>query len=90
MAKGKEKMYTIKQASEIIGASASSIRVWLTKDDERARRFPNAIKQDSPIGSYWLIPESDVQGYAGRKLGRPYKPDNELKHKRRTPKTQTD
>jgi hypothetical protein len=86
--KGKQKMYTIKEASEIIGASPSSIRVWLNKENERASRFPNAVKQDSPIGPFWLIPESDLKGYEGRKLGRPFKPDSELKHPRRSRKAQ--
>jgi hypothetical protein len=85
--KGKAKMYTIKEAAEIIGASPSSIRVWLTKDSERVSRFPNAVKQDSPIGSFWLIPEIDLKGYESRKLGRPFKPDSELKAKRRKVKS---
>jgi hypothetical protein len=84
MAKGKAKMLTIREVSEITGASASSIRVWLSDEEKRAQRFPNARKEDSPIGSFWLIPESDLKGFEARKRGRPLKPDSGLRYKRRT------
>jgi hypothetical protein len=88
MAKGKQKMYTIKEASEIIGAAVSSIRVWLNNEEERKRRFPGAKKEETPMGSYWVIPESDLKSYAAPKTGRPQKPEEELKQKRRVRKTQ--
>lgn len=83
-------MLTVREVSEKIGAAVSSIRVWLNDEEERKRRFPNARKEDTPVGGYWLIPESDIQNYEGRKRGRPFKPDSELKHKRRSPKDQGD
>jgi hypothetical protein len=84
MGKGKaEKMHTVKEASEIIGAAASSIRVWLNDEEERQKRFPGARKESTPLGDYWLIPDSDLKSYEGRKLGRPLKPASELKYPRR-------
>jgi hypothetical protein len=89
MGKGKEqKMYTIKEASEIIGAAVSSIRVWLNDDKQRQRRFPGARKESTPLGDYWVIPEDDLTGYEARKTGRPLKPEGELKQKRRVRKPQ--
>ena len=72
-------MYTIRQAAEITGASITSLRIWLANDKERAKRFPNARKESSPIGDYWLIPESDIEGYKNPGRGRPPKPNAALK-----------
>jgi hypothetical protein len=83
MAKKEGKMYTIKEAAELTGASVASLRIWLANDIERQKRFPNARKESSPIGEFWLIPENDVKGYENQGRGRPQKPDNELKYKRR-------
>lgn len=71
--KTEEKMYTIRQAAEITGASIASLRIWLANDEERSKRFPNARKESSPIGDYWLIPESDIEGYKNPGRGRPAK-----------------
>jgi hypothetical protein len=82
MAKKSERMLTIKQVAEITGASQSSIRVWLSNDDERKRRFPNAIKERPPAGpGYWLIPESDIGGYSNPGQGRPRKAEPKRKRK---------
>ena len=83
MAKKGEKMLTIREVAEITGASPSSIRVWLSDDAERNRRFPGARKESSPIGDYWLIPESALEGFEMGKPGRPRKPLSELKNKPR-------
>ena len=66
-------MLTIREAAEITGASESSIRVWLSNEVERAKRFPNAYKETTPIGEYWVIPESDLEGYTNPGRGRPPK-----------------
>ena len=67
-------MLTIKEVSEITGASQSSIRVWLSNEDERKRRFPGARKEQPPAGSaYWLIPESDIEGYTNPGQGRRFR-----------------
>jgi hypothetical protein len=75
MVKKVKKMLTIREVSELTGASPSSIRVWLSNEDERNRRFPGARKESTPIGDYWLIPESDVQDYKNPGKGRPRKKD---------------
>jgi hypothetical protein len=79
-------MLTVRQVSEITGANVSSIRVWLNNPTEREKRFPGAKKEMSPRGDYWVIPASDIEGYANKGRGRPFKPDSELMHKRRVVK----
>jgi hypothetical protein len=76
MTKGKTRMLTINEVAERTGAAKSSLRVWLSNDEERAKRFPNAKKETTPVGSYWLIPESDLKGFTARGRGRPYKPES--------------
>jgi len=75
-------MYTIRQAAEIMDVSVTSLRIWLANDEERAKRFPNARKENSPIGEYWLIPESEIVGYKNPGRGRPPKPKAEGTTKR--------
>jgi hypothetical protein len=77
MAKGKDKMLTVREAAERIGASNISVRIWAA-----AGRFPGAQKQETPVGGYWLIPESALVGFEMGKAGRPFKPESELKRKR--------
>jgi hypothetical protein len=81
--KKEEKMYTIRQAAEVTGTSVTSLRIWLANDEERAKRFPNAHKESSPLGEYWLIPESDLKGFVNPGRGRPRKAPGELKGKPR-------
>ena len=57
-------MVTAKEAAQIIGAAESSVRLWA-----RTGRFPNARLEQSPVGSYWLIPEADLQGFEMEKPG---------------------
>jgi hypothetical protein len=76
MSKGKQKMLTINEVAELTGASKSSLRVWLSNEEERAKRFPNARKETTPLGDYWLIPESDLKNFIVRKRGRPAKPES--------------
>jgi predicted DNA-binding transcriptional regulator AlpA len=73
MGKKGEKLLTVRQVAELTGAAASSIRVWLSDEDARKQRFPGARKESSPIGDYWLIPESDVKDYKNPGKGRPRK-----------------
>jgi excisionase family DNA binding protein len=82
MAKGKDKMLTVKEAAERVGASAISVRIWASQG-----RFKGARKEETPVGGYWLIPESALEGFTLRKAGRPFKPEAELKNKRRVRKT---
>ena len=66
-----EKKFTVVEAAKILNASRATITKWCRKGLEG--KFPNAEKVDSPIGSYWLIPESDVKKAGEVKMGRPRK-----------------
>jgi excisionase family DNA binding protein len=67
-------MLTTKEAAERLQVSEASIRVWLNNAEEKARRFPNAIK----FGRDWQIPDSDVDKLpSGRGRGRPPKAKTE-------------
>lgn len=63
-------MLTVREAAERIGASSISVRIWASKG-----RFPGARKEETPVGSYWLIPESSLEGFEMGSAGRPAKPE---------------
>lgn len=65
------RMLTVKQASEKSGTPISTINLYC-----RNGTLPNAIKCESPIGDYWLIPESDLEFIPKRGRGRPKKTRN--------------
>lgn len=69
-------MLTISEVAEKTGAAKSSLRVWLSNEAERVKRFPNAKKESTPLGDYWLIPESDLKNFEARGRGRPVKPES--------------
>jgi excisionase family DNA binding protein len=77
MRKKDEKMFTAREAAEKLGESLSSVRVWIHRG-----RFPNASLEQSPVGSYWLIPESDLKGFIKHNIGRPPKPESKKKAKK--------
>ncbi|HZS03406.1 MAG TPA: helix-turn-helix domain-containing protein [Blastocatellia bacterium] len=61
-------MLTTKQAAERLQVSEASLRVWLNNEEEKAKRFPNAVK----FGRDWQIPDTDLLGLpVGRGRGRP-------------------
>ena len=63
-------MLTTREAAERLQVSEASIRVWLNDEEEKARRFPNAVK----FGRDWQIPTTDVDKLpSGLKRGRPPK-----------------
>ena len=69
-------MLTTREAAERLQVSEASIRVWLNDEEEKERRFPNAVK----FGRDWQIPSSDVDKLpTGRQRGRPPKPDTSEK-----------
>lgn len=73
MAKKSEvKMLTVREAASRIGAAVDSVRIWASKG-----RFPGARKESSPIGDYWLIPETALEGFAMGTPGRPPKAEKE-------------
>jgi hypothetical protein len=63
MGKGK-KMLNVREVAEKLGVEVSSVRVWVWKG-----RFPGARKETTPLGEYWLIPESALDGFEMRKPG---------------------
>jgi hypothetical protein len=76
---GEQKMLTIKETAERLGASPGSVRVWVGQG-----RFTGARKESTPLGiDYWLIPESALAGFSMGRAGRPPRPDSELKYPRR-------
>lgn len=62
-------MLTVKEAAELVGAGETSIRLWA-----RQGKFPGARQEETPFGSYWIIPESALDGFEKRNVGRPPKP----------------
>lgn len=62
-------MLTVREAAQRLGAAEISIRVWAKKG-----RFPGAELMKTPAGSYWLIPESALEGFEMGRPGRPAKP----------------
>jgi hypothetical protein len=72
MKKKEPKMLTTREVANRLGAAESSVRMWA-----RTGRFPGAEEKDSPRGSYWLIPDTALEGFSMGKAGRPPKPKAE-------------
>ncbi len=56
---------TAAQVAERLDVGRSTVNLWC-----RQGRFPSARVERSPVGSYWLIPESDLKGFQPPKRGR--------------------
>jgi hypothetical protein len=64
---------TTKDVAARLDVSPITARLWC-----RRGLFPNAYEQDTPRGSVWMIPESDLKGFEPpKKTGRPPKPKDE-------------
>lgn len=61
-------MLTTREVAERIGVKYPTVMLWIKKE-----RLPGAVKENSPRGAYWLIPESALVGIVKRKQGRPRK-----------------
>jgi len=72
MKKRQVEMLTAREVAARLGAGESSIRVWA-----REGRFPGAALVKSPVGSYWLIPDTALAGFVKRERGRPPKAGGE-------------
>jgi hypothetical protein len=57
---------TTTQAAERLGVGASTVRLWCVQ-----KRFKNARQLETPRGSVWMIPESDLTGFDLPERGRP-------------------
>jgi len=60
---------TAAQVAERLSVGRSTVNLWC-----RQGRFPGARVEASPVGDYWLIPESDLKGFERPKRGRTPKP----------------
>lgn len=63
---------TVAQVAERLDVGRSTVNLWC-----RQGRFPGARVEDSPVGTYWLIPESDLKDFSPPKRGRVPKPKSE-------------
>ncbi len=68
MSKKEVKMLTVKEVSEIKGIGISTVNLYC-----RTGKFPNAKKEESRIGDFWLIPETDLALVQKKERGRPKK-----------------
>jgi excisionase family DNA binding protein len=57
---------TAAQVAERLDVGRSTVNLWC-----RQGRFPGAHVEESPVGDYWLIPESDLKNFVPPKMGRP-------------------
>ena len=76
--KGEVKMLSVREVADRLGAGASSVRLWV-KDG----KFKDAEMVTSPLGSYWLIPETALEGFEIKGRGRPAKPQPPKEPKKR-------
>lgn len=63
---GKKAMLTTQEAAEQLGVAYQTVMAWLYQG-----KFPNAQKEETPRGDYYLIPQSDIKGFEKPKRGRP-------------------
>ena len=59
-------MLTVKEVSAKTGIGVSTVSLYC-----RQEKFPNAVKEVTPRGDYWLIPETDLVLVPKRERGRP-------------------
>ena len=59
------------RASEV--AKRYDVNSYTVKGWARSGLFPNAKLEETIVGSVWLIPESDLEGFAKPTQGRPKK-----------------
>jgi hypothetical protein len=64
MAKKVKVMLNVKEAAAQLGVPPVSVRLWA-----RSGRFEGAKLEETPLGSYWLIPEDSIKGFEKEKPG---------------------
>jgi excisionase family DNA binding protein len=69
---------TAAQVAERLNVGRSTVNLWC-----RQGRFPGARVEESPVGDYWLIPESDLKNFEKPELGRPPKAKPEQSGKKK-------
>lgn len=63
---------TTSAVADRLDVAQPTVKLWC-----RQGRFPNAYLEDTPRGSVWRIPESDLKGFQKPERGRPPKPKEE-------------
>jgi Helix-turn-helix domain len=61
---GMVKELTIAEVARIKNRDRSTVLRWVQRNF-----FPNAKLMESPLGDYWLIPETDLDGFQPPKPG---------------------
>jgi hypothetical protein len=61
--------FTTTQVAIRLDTPERTIRLWCKQG-----RFPNARQMNTPRGSFWLIPATDLDGFEKPERGRPSKP----------------
>lgn len=61
-------MLTTKEVAERIGVKYPTVMLWI-----RENKLAGAVKESTPRGDYWLVPESSLVGIVKRGQGRPKK-----------------
>ena len=56
------------KVAELLGVAHSTVRAWCNRG-----LFPNARLEETIVGSFWVIPESDLKGFKPPERGRPSK-----------------
>lgn len=67
-------MLTTQQIADEFGVAYQTVMSWIYKG-----LFPNAQKEETPRGSYYLVPRGDLTDFKPQKRGRPPKPVDEGK-----------
>ena len=66
--KAETNMLSVSEVAKRLGAAKRSVQMWA-----QMGRFKGARQVEWPGGSYWLIPESALEGFELRGRGRPPK-----------------
>jgi len=74
-------MLSVQEVASKLNKPPSSIRIWAAKG-----RFPGAERIEPEYGvPYWLIPQSAVDNFEERAVGRPPKPGAARPRKKKGP-----
>jgi len=65
-----KRMLTVAEVAEKTGAAERTVRLWI-----KTGRLRGAKSVKTPMGEYWTVPESSVEGVKVRPRGRPPKPE---------------
>jgi hypothetical protein len=66
------KSLTTAQVAERFGVAQVTVNVWCMRG-----KFPHAVREETPRGPVWKIPEGDLENFEPPKMGRPPKAKTE-------------